>query len=194
VDLEIAKVRHATPGVTLISPPPHHDIYSIKDLAQLIFDLKSANPDARVSVKLVAEVGVGTIAARRAKGKADMVLIAGHDGGTGNSPISSIKHAGIPWKRGEQLYPSRAGTHQCRRLIAYLSERHRLCGRTRSPGDAGMLDGTISVSFPCRRRACNQDHVGPCLGKRLPRWCPRRPPRRASRRHAHPGWRSSGRR
>ncbi len=100
VDLAIAKVRHATPGVTLISPPPHHDIYSIEDLAQLIFDLKNANPDARVSVKLVAEVGVGTIAAGVAKGKADMVLIAGHDGGTGNSPISSIKHAGIPWEIG----------------------------------------------------------------------------------------------
>jgi len=100
VDGEIAKVRHSTPGVTLISPPPHHDIYSIEDLAQLIFDLKSANPDARVSVKLVAEVGVGTIAAGVAKGKADMVLIAGYDGGTGNSPISSIKHAGVPWELG----------------------------------------------------------------------------------------------
>jgi glutamate synthase (NADPH) large chain len=100
VDVEIAHVRHSTPGVTLISPPPHHDIYSIEDLAQLIFDLKNANPDARVSVKLVAEVGVGTIAAGVAKGKADMVLIAGHDGGTGNSPISSIKHAGIPWEIG----------------------------------------------------------------------------------------------
>ena len=100
VDLEIAKVRHSTPGVTLISPPPHHDIYSIEDLAQLIYDLKCANPDARVSVKLVAETGVGTIAAGVAKGKADMVLIAGHDGGTGNSPISSIKHAGIPWEIG----------------------------------------------------------------------------------------------
>ncbi len=93
-------MRHSTPGVTLISPPPHHDIYSIEDLAQLIFDLKSANPEARVSVKLVAEVGVGTVAAGVAKGKADMVLIAGHDGGTGNSPISSIKHAGIPWEIG----------------------------------------------------------------------------------------------
>jgi glutamate synthase domain-containing protein 2/glutamate synthase domain-containing protein 3 len=96
----IAKVRHSTPGVTLISPPPHHDIYSIEDLAQLIFDLKNANPQARISVKLVAEVGVGTVAAGVAKGKADMVLISGHDGGTGNSPISSIKHAGIPWEIG----------------------------------------------------------------------------------------------
>jgi len=100
VDGDIATVRHSTPGVTLISPPPHHDIYSIEDLAQLIYDLKNANPLARISVKLVAEVGVGTIAAGVAKGKADMVLIAGHDGGTGNSPISSIKHAGIPWEIG----------------------------------------------------------------------------------------------
>jgi glutamate synthase (NADPH/NADH) large chain len=100
VDEVIAKVRHATPGVTLISPPPHHDIYSIEDLAQLIYDLKSANPAARVSVKLVAEVGVGTVAAGVAKGRADMVLVSGHDGGTGNSPISSIKHAGIPWEIG----------------------------------------------------------------------------------------------
>lgn len=100
VDSIIAKVRHSTPGVTLISPPPHHDIYSIEDLAQLIFDLKNANPQARISVKLVAEVGVGTVAAGVAKGKADMVLISGHDGGTGNSPISSIKHAGIPWEIG----------------------------------------------------------------------------------------------
>ncbi|MDD5675151.1 MAG: glutamate synthase large subunit, partial [Chitinivibrionales bacterium] len=100
VDEYIAKVRHSMPGVMLISPPPHHDIYSIEDLAQLIFDLKNANPQARVSVKLVAEVGVGTIAAGVAKGKAEMVLISGHDGGTGASPISSIKYAGIPWEIG----------------------------------------------------------------------------------------------
>ncbi|MBF0431980.1 MAG: glutamate synthase large subunit [Fibrobacteria bacterium] len=96
----IAKVRYSTPGVMLISPPPHHDIYSIEDLAQLIFDLKNANPQARISVKLVAEAGVGTVAAGVAKGKADMVLISGHDGGTGASPISSIKYAGIPWEIG----------------------------------------------------------------------------------------------
>ncbi len=100
VDEIIAKVRHSIPGVTLISPPPHHDIYSIEDLAQLIFDLKNANREARISVKLVAESGVGTIAAGVAKGKAEMVLISGHDGGTGNAPISSIKHAGIPWEIG----------------------------------------------------------------------------------------------
>ncbi|RLD30460.1 MAG: glutamate synthase large subunit, partial [Bacteroidetes bacterium] len=100
VNKEIASIRYSTPGVTLISPPPHHDIYSIEDLAQLIFDLHNANPKARVSVKLVSEVGVGTIAAGVAKGKADMVLISGHDGGTGASPLSSIKHAGIPWEIG----------------------------------------------------------------------------------------------
>jgi len=97
---EIAQLRHSTPGVSLISPPPHHDIYSIEDLAQLIYDLKAANPDALVSVKLVAEVGVGTVAAGVAKGNADEVLISGHDGGTGASPLSSIKHAGIPWEIG----------------------------------------------------------------------------------------------
>ena len=97
---EIARLRHSTPGVSLISPPPHHDIYSIEDLAQLIYDLNCANPEAKVSVKLVSEVGVGTIAAGVAKGNADEVLISGHDGGTGASPLSSIKHAGIPWELG----------------------------------------------------------------------------------------------
>jgi glutamate synthase (NADPH) large chain len=96
----IAKVRHSTPGVGLISPPPHHDIYSIEDLAELIHDLKNANPNARISVKLVSEVGVGTIAAGVAKAKADVVLISGHDGGTGASPLTGIKHAGIPWEIG----------------------------------------------------------------------------------------------
>ena len=96
----IAKVRHSTPGVTLLSPPPHHDIYSIEDLAQLIFDLKNSNPVARIHVKLVAEVGVGTIAAGVAKAHADVVLISGHDGGTGASPLTAIKHSGIPWELG----------------------------------------------------------------------------------------------
>jgi len=100
VNLEIARVRHATPGVTLISPPPHHDIYSIEDLSQLIFDLKNVNPQARISVKLVSEVGVGTIAAGVSKAHADMVLISGYDGGTGASPLSSIRHAGAPWELG----------------------------------------------------------------------------------------------
>jgi len=96
----IAKVRHSTPGVGLISPPPHHDIYSIEDLAELIHDLKNANEHARISVKLVAEVGVGTVAAGVAKAHADVVLISGHDGGTGASPQTSIKHAGLPWELG----------------------------------------------------------------------------------------------
>ncbi|MFC4532895.1 glutamate synthase large subunit [Sphaerisporangium dianthi] len=96
----IAKTRHSTPGVGLISPPPHHDIYSIEDLAQLIHDLKNSNPQARVHVKLVAEVGVGTVAAGVSKAHADVVLISGHDGGTGASPLTSIKHAGAPWELG----------------------------------------------------------------------------------------------
>jgi len=96
----IARVRHAIPGVGLISPPPHHDIYSIEDLAQLIYDLKNVNPQARISVKLVAESGVGTVAAGVAKAHADVILICGYDGGTGASPISSIRHAGIPWELG----------------------------------------------------------------------------------------------
>ena len=100
VDDVIAKVRHSTKGVGLISPPPHHDIYSIEDLSQLIFDLKNANPDARISVKLVSEVGVGTIAAGVAKGHADNILISGSSGGTGASPLTSIKHAGLPWELG----------------------------------------------------------------------------------------------
>ncbi len=100
VDEWIARVRHSTPGVGLISPPPHHDIYSIEDLAQLIFDLKNANRDARVSVKLVSEAGVGTVASGVAKAHADVILISGHDGGTGASPLSSIRHAGLPWEMG----------------------------------------------------------------------------------------------
>ncbi len=100
VDDWIGKTRHSTPGVGLISPPPHHDIYSIEDLAQLIFDLKNANREARISVKLVSEAGVGTIAAGVAKAHADHILIAGYDGGTGASPLSSIRHAGLPWELG----------------------------------------------------------------------------------------------
>ena len=128
VDKEIARVRNSTPGVSLISPPPHHDIYSIEDLAQLIYDLKCANPDARISVKLVAESGVGTVAAGVAKGKADMVLISGGDGGTGASPLSSIKHAGIPWELGL------AETHQT--LV-----RNDLRGRIRIQTDGQMRTG-----------------------------------------------------
>src|SRR5690606_33432499 len=115
----IAKTRHTTAGVGLISPPPHHDIYSIEDLAELIHDLKNANRDARISVKLVAEVGVGTIAAGVAKAHADVILISGYDGGTGASPLTSIKHAGIPWELGL------AETHQTL-LMNDLRSRVRL--------------------------------------------------------------------
>jgi glutamate synthase (NADPH) large chain len=100
VDGEIARIRHSIPGVGLISPPPHHDIYSIEDLAQLIYDLKNVNPEARIAVKLVSEVGVGTVAAGVSKAHADVVLISGDTGGTGASPLSSIKHAGLPWELG----------------------------------------------------------------------------------------------
>jgi glutamate synthase (NADPH/NADH) large chain len=106
VDVNIARIRHSTPGVGLISPPPHHDIYSIEDLAQLIHDLKNANPSARISVKLVSEIGVGTIASGVAKAYSDHIVIAGHDGGTGASPLTSVKHAGLPWELGV------AETHQ----------------------------------------------------------------------------------
>src|SRR2546422_3511759 len=94
----IARLRHSVPGVPLISPPPHHDIYSIEDLAQLIHDLKQVNPHARVGVKLVAEAGVGRVAAGVAKAYADYVLVSGHNGGAGASPLSSLKHAGSPWE------------------------------------------------------------------------------------------------
>ncbi len=96
----IAKTRHSTPGVALISPPPHHDIYSIEDLAQLIYDCKNANRDARISVKLVSEAGVGTVAAGVAKAGAQVILISGYDGGTGAAPRNSIHNAGLPWELG----------------------------------------------------------------------------------------------
>jgi glutamate synthase (NADPH/NADH) large chain len=128
VDKTIAKVRHSTPGVGLISPPPHHDIYSIEDLAQLIFDLKNVNPDAAVSVKLVSEVGVGTVAAGVSKARADHVTIAGYEGGTGAAPLTSVKHAGSPWEIGL------AETHQT--LVA-----NRLRGRIAVQVDGGIRTG-----------------------------------------------------
>ena len=128
VDKTIAKVRHSTPGVGLISPPPHHDIYSIEDLAQLIFDLKNVNPDGGVSVKLVSEVGVGTVAAGVSKARADHVTISGFEGGTGASPLTSIKHAGSPWEIGL------AETHQT--LVA-----NRLRGRISVQVDGGIRTG-----------------------------------------------------
>src|SRR5438270_32234 len=128
VDKTIAKVRHSTPGVGLISPPPHHDIYSIEDLAQLIFDLKNVNPEGDVSVKLVSEVGVGTVAAGVSKARADHVTISGYEGGTGASPLTSIKHAGSPWEIGL------AETHQT--LVA-----NRLRGRIAVQVDGGIRTG-----------------------------------------------------
>jgi glutamate synthase (NADPH) large chain len=133
VDEAIARVRHSVPGVTLISPPPHHDIYSIEDLAQLIYDLNCVNPRARVSVKLVSETGVGTIAAGVAKAHADAITIAGHDGGTGASPLSSIQHAGTPWELGL------AETHQ----VLVLNE---LRSRVRIQTD-GQLKTGRDVAF-----------------------------------------------
>ncbi len=128
VDAVIARVRHSTPGVGLISPPPHHDIYSIEDLAQLIYDLKNVNPDGLVSVKLVSEIGVGTVAAGVAKARADHVTIAGFEGGTGASPLTSIKHAGSPWEIGL------AETHQT--LV-----RERLRSRIVVQVDGGFRTG-----------------------------------------------------
>jgi glutamate synthase (NADPH/NADH) large chain len=125
----IAELRYATPGVELISPPPHHDIYSIEDLAQLIHDLKNSNPEAAISVKLVSEVGVGTIAAGVAKGKSDHVTIAGHDGGTGASPWSSIKHAGTPWELGLAETQQTLVLNQLRGRIAVQVDGQMKTGR-----------------------------------------------------------------
>jgi glutamate synthase (NADPH/NADH) large chain len=132
----IAKIRYSTPGVGLISPPPHHDIYSIEDLSQLIFDLKNANPSANVSVKLVAEVGVGTVAAGVSKAKADHILVSGYDGGTGASPLTSIKHAGLPWELGV------AETHQTLVL-------NDLRSRVRLETDGGMRTGRDVIVAAC---------------------------------------------
>ncbi|WP_339952297.1 glutamate synthase-related protein, partial [uncultured Albimonas sp.] len=124
----IAKLRHSTPGVTLISPPPHHDIYSIEDLAQLIYDLKQINPRAKVCVKLVSSTGVGTIAAGVAKAKADVILISGHNGGTGASPMTSIKYAGLPWEM---------GLTEAHQVLALNNLRERITLRT----DGGLRTG-----------------------------------------------------
>ena len=133
VSKEIANLRHSTPGVTLISPPPHHDIYSIEDLAQLIYDLKQTNPNARVGVKLVASTGVGTIAAGVAKAKADVILISGHSGGTGASPQTSIKHVGIPWEM---------GLTEANQILTLNGLRHKVTLRT----DGGLKTGRDVVT------------------------------------------------
>ena len=128
VTKDIARLRHSTPGVTLISPPPHHDIYSIEDLAQLIYDLKQINPHARIGVKLVAATGIGTIAAGVAKAKADVILISGHSGGTGASPQTSIKYAGIPWEM---------GLSEANQILTLNNLRHKVTLRT----DGGLKTG-----------------------------------------------------
>ena len=124
----IARLRYSVPGVTLISPPPHHDIYSIEDLAQLIFDLKQVNPDALVSVKLVSEPGVGTIAAGVTKAYADLITISGYDGGTAASPLTSIRYAGSPWELGLAE-------------VQQTLRGNRLRGRVRLQADGGMKTG-----------------------------------------------------
>ena len=128
VTKDIARLRYSTPGVTLISPPPHHDIYSIEDLAQLIYDLKQINPNARVGVKLVASTGVGTIAAGVAKAKADIILISGHSGGTGATPQTSVKYVGIPWEM---------GLTEANQILTLNNLRHRVTLRT----DGGIRTG-----------------------------------------------------
>ena len=182
VDKTIAKVRHSTPGVGLISPPPHHDIYSIEDLAQLIFDLKNVNPDGDVSVKLVSEVGVGTVAAGVSKARSDHVTIAGYEGGTGASPLTSIKHAGSPWEIGPGRDPPDPGRQPAarphcragRRRAAHrprrrgrraswrrrIRLRHRAADRRRLHHDAQVP----SQHLPGRRR-----HPGPGAAQALQR-------------------------
>ena len=148
---EIARLRHSTPGVSLISPPPHHDIYSIEDLAQLIYDLKCANPGVKVSVKLVSEVGVGTVAAGVAKGHADEVLISGHDGGTGASPLSSIKHAGGPWE---------LGLAETQQTLVLNGLRDRILVQV----DGQLKTGRdVVIGAPAGGRAVRLRHVGPGL-------------------------------
>ncbi len=125
---EIATLRHSTPGVTLISPPPHHDIYSIEDLSQLIYDLKQINPKAKIGVKLVSSTGIGTIAAGVAKAKADVILISGHSGGTGASPLTSVKYAGLPWE---------IGLTEANQILTLNGLRHEVILRT----DGGIKTG-----------------------------------------------------
>ena len=188
VDETIARVRHSIPGVGLVSPPPHHDIYSIEDLAQLIYDLKNVNPRARISVKLVAEVGVGTVAAGVAKAHADVILISGDSGGTGASPLSSMKHAGVPWELGL------AETHQVlvmndlrgrirranRRQAADRPRRHhrRAAGRRgvrllhRAAGGAGLHH---DAQVPPQHLPGGHRHAGPGTARQIPGARPRTP-------------------
>ena len=165
VDDYIGWIRRTTPGVELISPPPHHDIYSIEDLAQLIHDLKNINPDARVHVKLVAEVGVGTIAAGVAKAHADVVLISGHDGGTGNSPETSIKHAGLPWELGIAETQQVLVANRLRSRIAVQTDGQLKTGRDAAIAallgaeEFGYATAALIVSGCIMLRKC---HLGTC--------------------------------
>ena len=165
VDDYIGWVRKTTPGVELISPPPHHDIYSIEDLAQLIHDLKTVNPDARIHVKLVAEVGVGTVAAGVAKGHSDVILISGHDGGTGNSPESSIKYAGLPWELGVAETQQVLVANDLRGRIALQTDGQLKTGRDAAIAallgaeEFGYATGALVVNGCIMLRKC---HLGTC--------------------------------
>ena len=165
VDKNIARVRHSTPGVGLISPPPHHDIYSIEDLAQLIFDLKNANPRARISVKLVSEVGVGTVAAGVAKAHSDVVLISGDSGGTGASPLTSLKHAGIPWELGLAETQQVLVANNLRSRITVQTDGQMKTGRDVVVGallgaeEFGIATAALVVSGCIMMRVC---HLNTC--------------------------------
>src|SRR5512143_1092642 len=161
----IAELRYSTPGVELISPPPHHDIYSIEDLAQLIHDLKNSNPSASISVKLVSEVGVGTVAAGVAKAKSDHVTISGHDGGTGASPWSSIKHAGTPWELGLAETQQTLVLNQLRGRIALQVDgqlktgRDVLIGALLGADEFGFATAPLVVEGCIMMRKC---HLNTC--------------------------------
>jgi glutamate synthase (NADPH/NADH) large chain len=166
VDATIAKTRHSTPGVGLISPPPHHDIYSIEDLAQLIYDLKNVNPDADVSVKLVSEVGVGTVAAGVAKARADHITISGYDGGTGASPLTSLKHAGSPWEMGlaetQQtlvLNGLRSPRGACRSMADLRTGRDVIVGALLGADEFGFSTAPLIAAGCIMMRKC---HLNTC--------------------------------
>ncbi len=168
----IAKLRYSVPGVTLISPPPHHDIYSIEDLAQLIFDLKQVNPKAMISVKLVSEPGVGTIATGVAKAYADLITIAGYDGGTGASPLSSVKYAGCPWE---------LGLVETQQALVANGLRHKI----RLQVDGGLKTGLISSK---RRSSARRASVS--VPARWSRWAVKPaylPPEQLRYRRGDPG-------
>lgn len=179
VDEIIARVRHSTPGVTLISPPPHHDIYSIEDIKQLIFDLKNINPQARVSVKLVSESGVGTVAAGVAKGRADMILISGGDGGTGAAPLTSIRYAGSPWEIGlaeTQQTLVRNGLRGTVRLQVdgqIKTGRDVVVGALLGAEEFGFGTCPLVVSGCVMLRHCNQNNCSVGVATQRPELCAR---------------------